>query len=94
MRLRTRVVDGRVVVGAAAVRERPRGRAWERIRQAVAARDRWECQLCGKPIGRALRRPNPMALEVHHVVSVEAGGTDELANLQAAHADCHRRCRR
>lgn len=88
-RLRTRVVDGRVVVTPADVRAHPRGRAYERVRQAVADRDGWICQLCGRPIDPALRRPHAMALHVDHVDELAAGGSDALANLRAAHARCN-----
>ena len=90
MRLRTRIVNGRVTVGPADVRPHPRGRAHDRVRQAVADRDRWTCQLCGKPIDPALKRPHPKALQLDHVVPLAAGGSDSIENLRAAHASCNR----
>jgi 5-methylcytosine-specific restriction endonuclease McrA len=89
VRLRTRIVNGRAVATSADVRAHPRGRAYERVRLAVAERDAWICQLCGQPIDRRLRRPDPMALSVHHVIEFAAGGSHAMSNLQAAHDICH-----
>lgn len=92
MRLRTHVVRGRVaVVARGAVRVHPRGRAHDRVRQAVAERDGWICQLCHEPIDPALRRPDPMALHVDHVEQLADGGSDAPSNLRATHELCHRR---
>lgn len=91
MKLRTHIVRGRVVVVAPGpVRERPRGNAFEPTRQRVAARDCWRCARCGRPIDSRLRAPHPMALEVHHVAGVSEFGSDDEANLEPVHGDCHR----
>lgn len=90
-KLRTRVVAGVAVVGPSEVRPHPRGRAWDRIRMAVAERDRWVCQLCGEAIDPALKRPHPRALHAHHVIELAAGGSDAMSNLQASHARCNER---
>lgn len=93
VKLRTRIVNGRVIVGPAEVRPHPRGRGHAAVRQAVADRDGWICQLCGEPIDLALRRPHPFALAVDHVVGLAAGGSDEISNLRATHALCNSRRR-
>lgn len=52
---------------------------WRRLRRAVLDRDAWRCRRCGGA-GR---------LDVHHVVPVADGGTDDPANLEAICRDCH-----
>ena len=43
------------------------------------------CALCGQPIDYDLPHLDPMAYVVDHVVPLQMGGPDELANKQAAH---------
>ncbi len=57
--------------------------AWRRIRAAVLDRDGHRCQVCG----------STQELEVHHVLPVAAGGTDDPSNLQTVCFDCHPRGR-
>ena len=54
---------------------------WRRLRRHILARDGWECQACGKLLGRA---------EVDHVLPVVKGGAvwDPL-NLQVLCSGCH-----
>ncbi|MYF31199.1 MAG: HNH endonuclease [Gammaproteobacteria bacterium] len=54
-------------------------REWERLRLATLRRDGYACQKCGKR-GR---------LEVDHKVPLQAGGTDDMSNLQALCLPCH-----
>ena len=56
-------------------------KGWRRLRRRILARDGWECQACGKLLGRA---------EVDHVVPVVKGGkVHDPANLQVLCVDCH-----
>lgn len=88
--LRTRIINGRMTITpATATRAHPRGRNYERLRQAAATRDNWICQHCGQPIDPWRRKPDPLALHGHHIIEVAAGGNDTLDNLAAMHADCH-----
>ena len=65
---------------------RTHNREWARIRDEVLDRDGWRCQNpdCGKA----------GALEVHHVVELQDGGTNDLGNLttrcRSCHIDAHR----
>ena len=56
-----------------------KGPAWERQRRAVFDRDRWRCQVCGRP-GK---------LEAHHVVEIAHGGTNDQGNLRTLCRACH-----
>lgn len=53
-------------------------------RRAIA-RTKSPCGICGGEIDYTLKSPDPMSFEVDHVVPLARGGTDELANKQAAH---------
>jgi 5-methylcytosine-specific restriction enzyme A len=53
-------------------------RDWRKLRAQVLARDRHRCRDCGLP-----------ATEVHHVVSVSLGGTNDPSNLRALCDACH-----
>ncbi|MFF1739589.1 HNH endonuclease [Streptomyces mirabilis] len=61
-------------------------------RAAVFRRDGWICQLCGGPIDRALRYPNPLSKSIDHRVPLSHGpGTPGhvFENCQAAHFGCN-----
>lgn len=60
------------------------GGAWRTLRLAALRRDHGMCQVC-KRFGFAR-----VATEVDHIVSVERGGADRLANLQSICAPHHR----
>ena len=77
-----RQVQGETVVNrstAARVRDRAT------IRRTGAG-----CALCGRPIDYTLPHLDPMAYVVDHIVPLQKGGTDDLANKQAAHRSCNR----
>ena len=57
------------------------GYTWQKIRRAVMARDRYQCQLCGCV---------SMAHEVDHVVPLEQGGANEMDNLRLTCVECHK----
>jgi 5-methylcytosine-specific restriction endonuclease McrA len=62
-------------------RRRPySGHAWARIVARVVRRDRGICWLCGRT----------GADSADHIVRVRDGGSDDLANLRAAHWSCNR----
>lgn len=61
------------------------GKAWERTRRRVFARDLYKCQSCGRLVmGKG---------EAHcdHIVPKEAGGSDDDTNLQTLCRTCHSR---
>ena len=55
------------------------GWAWSKTRSQVLRRDRRTCQTCGAP-----------ATQVDHITPIAWGGSDDLTNLVAICADCHR----
>ena len=65
-------------------------REWARMASGLTAyvleRDHWRCALCGEPIRarKGSRQPS-----VDHIVSLNRGGSNDLANLQAAHKGCN-----
>lgn len=54
-----------------------------RTRMEVLKRDRFTCSYCG-------HHPPDVLLEVDHIVPRAAGGSDDMANLITACADCNR----
>lgn len=54
-------------------------RRWRKLRAAVLARDRGICHLCGRGGARS----------VDHLVPRAHGGSDDMANLAAAHLSCN-----
>ena len=58
---------------------RTHNREWGRIRGQVLDRDGWRCTECGKA----------GALEVHHVVELHQGGTNDAGNLRTLCRGCH-----
>jgi 5-methylcytosine-specific restriction endonuclease McrA len=63
------------------------GEDWDAF--TVADRDEWKCQLCGKEIDGALRHPHKWSLVIDHIRPLSKHGTDEYANVQAAHHHCN-----
>jgi 5-methylcytosine-specific restriction endonuclease McrA len=66
----------------------------ERVRYIdtdIYERDRWCCQLCGLPIDRGAKYPDPMSRSIDHVVPISLGGGDTPTNVQAAHLTCNLR---
>ena len=49
------------------------------------------CGICGRPIDKTIRYPNPLAPCVDHIVPIDRGGhPSALENLQLAHWICNR----
>jgi 5-methylcytosine-specific restriction endonuclease McrA len=61
-------------------RQRLEPEIYRQLRLQVLARDRWQCQYCGK-------RTN---LEEHHQHSRAHGGKDQIENLITLCGSCHR----
>jgi 5-methylcytosine-specific restriction endonuclease McrA len=57
------------------------------VRLFVLNRDKWVCQLCGKPIDPKLRPPHPGSASVHHTRGKRYG--DDPEQLVAAHRKCN-----
>lgn len=58
--------------------------------RATIRRSQPACGICGEPIDYTLPHLDPGAFVVDHVVPVVLGGSDTLANKQAAHRSCNR----
>lgn len=63
---------------------RIRGRRWMTTRMRIAARDSFCCAECGRAWNEHLDH-------VDHRVPLEAGGSNDDANLQLLCVDCHAR---
>jgi len=50
----------------------------------IAENQKWRCPLCGEPLF------NGEETDIHHIVPVVEGGTDEMENLQHLHTACHK----
>lgn len=48
------------------------------------------CALCGRPVDKSLKYPNPMSPTVDHIIPIARGGhPSDLSNLQLAHLACN-----
>ncbi len=49
------------------------------------------CGICGKPVDKSLKWPDPMCACIDHIVPIAKGGhPSDLSNLQLAHFACNR----
>lgn len=49
------------------------------------------CAICGKPVDKTLRTPNPMAPEVDEIIPIARGGSPyDWNNLELVHRICNR----
>lgn len=49
------------------------------------------CGICGKPVDKTLKYPDPMSASVDHIIPVSKNGDPvALENLQLAHRYCNR----
>ena len=49
------------------------------------------CAICGKPVDKSIRYPNPLSPSVDHIIPIARGGhPSDLSNLQLAHRICNR----
>lgn len=49
------------------------------------------CGICGKPVNKKLKSPDPMSPVIDHVIPVSKGGhPSAIENLQLAHWTCNR----
>lgn len=58
-------------------------------RLEIFLRDKWVCQICGKPIDKELEFPNPMSPTLDHAYPVSLGGPHTRGNVRAAHLICN-----
>lgn len=57
--------------------------------KTVCERDGWACWICGGDIDPTLRSPHRHSGTADHVVALSRGGSDDDANLRAAHFGCN-----
>lgn len=49
------------------------------------------CGICGKPVDKKLKFPDPLSPAIDHIVPVSKGGhPSDISNLQLAHMTCNR----
>ena len=48
------------------------------------------CGICGLPVDKSVKYPDPMSPTVDHIIPCAKGGSDDLDNLQLAHRKCNR----
>ena len=51
----------------------------------------WVCQICGKPVDKEIKYPNPLSASIDHIVPLSKGGTHTKDNVQLAHFLCNSR---
>ncbi len=64
--------------------------AFERNKKKIMATQDC-CGICGKPVDKTLKYPNPLSPCIDHIVPIDRGGhPSDMANLQLAHWVCNR----
>lgn len=58
--------------------------------KAILRKTAQVCALCGMPIDKTLKYPNPMSISIDHIIPVALGGQSTLDNLQATHLICNK----
>lgn len=50
------------------------------------------CALCGEPVNKTLRFPDPMSPTIDHIIPIDKGGhPSDISNLQLTHLCCNNR---
>lgn len=63
---------------------------WDRARKTILS-SQSICGICGNPVDKSLKWPNPLSPTVDHIIPVIKGGhPTDLHNLQLAHWCCNR----
>ena len=48
------------------------------------------CALCGMPLDKTIKYPDPMSISIDHIIPLSLGGKSTIDNLQAAHLICNK----
>jgi len=49
------------------------------------------CAICGKPVDKTLKSPDPWSATIDHIIPIAKGGhPSDMENLQLAHRCCNR----
>lgn len=63
---------------------------WERAKKTILS-TQTICGICGNPVDKSLKWPNPLSPTVDHIIPIIKGGhPNDLHNLQLAHWCCNR----
>jgi hypothetical protein len=57
----------------------------------VFERDNWICQICGEPVDKDRRSPDPLSPTIDHIKPLTKGGLHVLPNVRLAHHICNNR---
>lgn len=48
------------------------------------------CALCGRPLDKTRKYPDPLSISIDHIIPVALGGRSTIDNLQATHLICNK----
>ena len=64
--------------------------AFERNKRRILASETI-CGICGQPVDKSLKYPDPMCATIDHIIPIDRGGhPSDISNLQLAHFWCNR----
>lgn len=58
-------------------------------RNKIGERDNWICNICGKPVDKNLKYPDPMSPSLDHIIPLSKGGKHSEDNIHIAHLRCN-----
>lgn len=69
----------------------PGNRALFEANRKIVIASQSVCGICGKPVDKSLKYPDPMSATVDHIIPIKKNGDPvSLDNLQLAHRYCNR----
>lgn len=64
--------------------------AFDRAKKRILASESI-CGICGQPIDKTLKYPDPMSPSIDHIIPIDRGGhPSDISNLQLTHWKCNR----
>lgn len=80
----------RVVINLRADKSGPHRVAFDKNKKRILKTENI-CGICGKPVNKKLKYPDPMSAVIDHIIPVSKGGhPSAIENLQLAHWSCNR----
>ena len=58
--------------------------------KAILRKTATVCALCGMPLDKSLKYPDPLSISIDHILPVALGGKSTIDNLQATHLICNK----